>query len=72
VKRSKPDDKVLPLMSEKVDMRPLKELVRELPTRSIFRKVIEAEPDWVPGYEFVGKLTPWFTLRKAEKASLYD
>ncbi|MGD0318220.1 MAG: hypothetical protein ABSB56_00790 [Nitrososphaerales archaeon] len=62
-----PTEKQLAFMLEKVDIRPMKEIARKsFPIGSKFRMVIEAEPDWIPRHEIVGKLIPWETLMEDE------
>lgn len=56
-------------MLELVDIRPVTELARkDLPSNSTFRMILEAEQDWVPRHEILGKLVPWQTLLRAELA----
>ena len=62
-----PAESHLAFMLEIVDIRPIKEITRKnFPASSIFRKVLEAEPDSVPRYEVAGKVIPWETLLKLE------
>ena len=62
-----PTESQLAFLLEKVDIRTIKELARKhFPQGSKFRMVVEAEPDWVPRGEFIGKILPWDLLIKDE------
>ncbi len=62
-----PAEMHLAFMLEEVDIRPMKELARKhFPADSRFRMIVEAEPDWIPRHEIVGKLIPWETLMRDE------
>ncbi len=60
-------EKQLAFMLEKVDVRPIKELARRyFQFDSKFRLVVEAEPDWLPRHEVLGKIRPWDLLMTDE------
>jgi hypothetical protein len=62
-----PAEAQLAFMLEMVDIRPIKEIARRhFPADSKFRQVLEAEKDWIPRHEVVGKVIPWETLLKLE------
>ncbi len=57
----------LAYLLEKVDIRPLKALARKhFPTGSKFRMVVEAEPDFIPRCDVIGKILPWDLLMTSE------
>ncbi len=61
-----PAERQLAYLLEEIDVRPMKDLARRFPTSSNYRKVVAAEKDRIPRYEFLGKLIPWETLLRDE------